>query len=162
MIKQSLYGGGLFVSKKLVILDGIPLDMFKTQIEGEERILFKFNMEQYEKLTEEIMNNEVGIPDDTLLICISYKPDKRGRFYKFISKEGQVKEFSPPDVSKAKNFIRQQADGLNLNEETVTSVLEKVGTDQFCLVSEIEKLRFWKARNPETPLDSTIVDQICF
>ena len=71
------------MSKKLIILEGVPLDSEQTN---------KLKADQYEKLTEEIMaRNE--IPDDTILICVSYKPDKRGRFYKYITKEGNVKEF---------------------------------------------------------------------
>ncbi|MDR2541080.1 MAG: hypothetical protein LBD11_04825 [Candidatus Peribacteria bacterium] len=53
----------------------------------------KLREEQYGKLSEEIMASSTGIPADTILICVAYKPDKRGRFYKRIVKEGQVKEF---------------------------------------------------------------------
>jgi hypothetical protein len=67
--------------------------MYKTKLGEKEVTLFKFKVEEYEKLTEEIMASSNGIPDDTILICVAYKPDKRGRFYKRIVKEGQTKEF---------------------------------------------------------------------
>jgi DNA polymerase III delta subunit len=82
-IKQNLYGGGLFVSKKLIVLFGLPLDSESTN---------KLKEEQYSKLAEDIVIAN-HIPEDTILICVSYKPDKRARFYKRITKSGQIKEF---------------------------------------------------------------------
>jgi DNA polymerase III delta subunit len=66
----------------LVILFGLPLDTEPTN---------KLKVDQFEKLSEDIIATPIA--DDTILICVSYKPDKRGRFYKWISKEGQIKEF---------------------------------------------------------------------
>jgi DNA polymerase III delta subunit len=83
IIKQNLYGGGFFSSKKLIFLFGLPIDTETTN---------KLKADQREKLSEELISAN-HILEDTIVICISYKPDKRGKFYKRISKEGQVKEF---------------------------------------------------------------------
>jgi DNA polymerase III delta subunit len=40
--------------------------------------------EEIEKLAEDIMS--YSLSKEVLLICVSYKPDKRGRFYKWIDK----------------------------------------------------------------------------
>ena len=85
----------------------------------------KLKTEHYEKLTEEIMNRN-EIPTDTIVICVSYKPDKRGRFYKYIIKEGTVKTFSPLEISGLKSFIKQQMEELDLTAETISAIITKV------------------------------------
>jgi len=114
-IRQSIFGGGLFVSKKLIIVHGIPQDT-----EGSN----KLKVDQYEQLTEALMRT--AIPEDTHLICVSYVPDKRGRFYKYISKEGQVKEFKPLTGSALLKFVKQLAPELQLGEESARALIQKV------------------------------------
>ena len=41
--------------------------------------------DEIEKLSDDIMNN--NLPGEVLLICVCYKPDKRGRFYKWFDKK---------------------------------------------------------------------------
>jgi DNA polymerase III delta subunit len=115
-IKQNLYGGGLFVTKKLIILEGVPLDNEQTN---------KLKEEQYGKLTEDIIATP-NIPNDTLLICVSYAPDKRGRFYKFLTKEGQIKEFKLLDKNGLRLFVKQQAEGIKMDDGAIKALIEKV------------------------------------
>jgi DNA polymerase III delta subunit len=116
-IRQSIFGGGLFVTKKLIIVEGIPQDNEASN---------KLKADQYEKVTEEIMHNAAVIPDDTILICVSYNPDKRGRFYKFIIKEGQVKEFKTLSGTALLSFVKQIAPELQLNDATLRAIVQKV------------------------------------
>jgi DNA polymerase III delta subunit len=74
-IKQTIFSGGFFVTNKLVILYWIPLDTEKSNA---------IKADEIEKLTEDIMN--YPLPSEVLLICVSYKPDKRWRFYKRFDK----------------------------------------------------------------------------
>lgn len=152
-IKQSLFGGGLFVTKKLLILSGLPLDNEQTN---------KLRAEQLESLTEELMGNSSGIPVDTILICVSYKPDKRGRFYKWISKEGQVKNFPLLDVRALRLFIKQEATDLKLSDAVIDALIRKVGIDQFRIVSELEKLYFYQQSYPEVQISESLIDEVCF
>lgn len=98
-------------------MQGIPVDTTSTN---------KLKEEQYSKLTEEIMAHSLGIPNDTILICISYTPDKRGRFYKRITKEGQVKEFRLLDKNGLRRFIKQQTEDLNLDPSALETLVKKV------------------------------------
>jgi DNA polymerase III delta subunit len=72
------------------------------------------------------MAHPLGIPNDTILICISYTPDKRGRFYKWITKEGQLKGFSPLDKNELKRFVKQQIEGLDIEHSALEALLKKV------------------------------------
>ena len=115
-IRQSIFGGGLFVTKKLIIIQGIPQDNETSN---------KLKVEQYEKLTDQIMGN-TSIPEDTILICVAYNPDKRGRFYKYLVKEAQIKEFNPLSGSALLGFVKQLAPELQLDEASLRALVQKV------------------------------------
>ena len=74
-IKQTIFSWWFFVTNKLIILYGIPLDTEKSNA---------IKAEEIERLAEDIVN--YPLPSEILLICVSYKPDKRSRFYKRFDK----------------------------------------------------------------------------
>jgi DNA polymerase III delta subunit len=110
------------VEKKLVILYGVPLDTEKSN---------SIKVEDIEKLTEDIMN--YPLPSEVILVCVSYKPDKRGRFYKWIDKLDKenpsqkiVKSFVPLKDYELSNFVVQQSKDLNLDSKVVETLIHKV------------------------------------
>ena len=156
-IKQTIFSGGFFVTNKLVILYGIPLDTEKSNA---------IKAEEIEKLAEDIMN--YSLPSEVLLICVSYKPDKRGRFYKRFDKLDKdnpsqkiIKSFVPLKDYELSNFVVQESKDLNLNSKVIETLIHKVWNDQFRLESEIDKLRYRKKYyNDETT--PKVVDEVCF
>ena len=156
-IKQTIFSWWFFVTNKLIILYGIPLDTEKSNA---------IKAEEIEKLAEDIMN--YPLPNEVLLICVSYKPDKRGRFYKRFDKldkdnpsQKMIKSFSPLKDYELSNFITQESKDLNLDSKVVETLLHKVWNDQFRLESEIDKLRYWKKYYGEE-ITSKVVDEVCF
>ena len=156
-IKQTIFSGGFFVTNKLIILYGIPLDTEKSNA---------IKAEEIEKLAEDIMN--YPLPSEVLLICISYKPDKRGRFYKRFDKldkdnpsQKMIKFFTPLKDYELSNFVTQESKDLNLDSKVVETLIHKVWNDQFRLESEIDKLRYWKKYYGEE-ITSKVVDEVCF
>lgn len=156
-IRQTIYSGWFFVTNKLVILYWIPLDTEKSNA---------IKAEELEKLSEDIMN--YPLPGEVLLICVSYKPDKRGRFYKWFDKLDKenpsqkiVKTFAPLKEYELSDFVKQETKDLNLNSEAVDALIHKVWNDQFRLESEIDKLRYWKHYYNEE-ITSNIIDEVCF
>ena len=156
-IKQTIFSWGFFVTSKLVILYGIPLDTEKSNA---------IKAEDIEKLAEDIMNYQ--LPSEVLLICVSYKPDKRGRFYKRFDKLNKdnpsqkiVKSFMLLKDFELSNFVAQKTKDLNLNSKVVQTLINKVWNDQFRLVSEIDKLRYRKNYYGEE-ITSKVVDDVCF
>lgn len=156
-IKQTIFSWWFFVTNKLIILYGIPLDTEKSNA---------IKAEEIEKLAEDIMN--YPLPSEVLLICVSYKPDKRGRFYKRfdnLDKDNPsnktIKSFAPLKDYELSNFVAQESKDLNLDSKVVKTLIHKVWNDQFRLESEIDKLRYWKKYYGEE-ITSKVVDEVCF
>ena len=156
-IKQTIFSGWFFVTNKLIILYGIPLDVEKSNV---------IKVEEIEKLVEDIMN--YSLPSEVHLVCVSYKPDKRGRFYKRFDKLDKenpsqkiVKSFAPLNDYELESFVTQQSRDLNLNSKIVQELIHKVWNDQFRLESEIDKLRYWRKYYNEE-ITPKVVDEVCF
>ena len=156
-IKQTIFSGGFFVTNKLIILYGIPLDTEKSNA---------IKADEIEKLAEDIMN--YPLPSEVLLICVSYKPDKRGRFYKRFDKLDKdnpsqkiIKSFAPLKDYELSNFVAQESKDLNLNPKVIETLIHKVWNDQFRLESEIDKLRYRK-KYYNDEITSKVVDEVCF
>ena len=156
-IKQTIFSGGFFVTNKLVILYGIPLDTEKSNA---------IKAEEIEKLTEDIMNFQ--LPNGVLLVCVSYKPDKRGRFYKRLDELDKknlsqkiVKSFVSLKDYELSNFVSQESRDLNLDSKVIQALIQKVWNDQFRLESEIDKLRYRKKYYNEEIIPK-VVDEVCF
>ena len=156
-IKQTIFSGWFFVTNKLIILYGIPLDTEKSNA---------IKAEEIDKLAEDIMN--YSLPGEVLLICVSYKPDKRGRFYKWFDKLDKdnpsqkiIKSFVPLKDYELSNFVLQESKDLNLNPKVIETLIHKVWNDQFRLESEIDKLRYRKKYYNEE-ITPKVVDEVCF
>ena len=156
-IKQTIFSGWFFVTNKLIILYGIPLDTEKSNA---------IKAEEIDKLAEDIMN--YSLPGEVLLICVSYKPDKRGRFYKWFDKLDKdnpsqkiIKSFVPLKDYELSNFVLQESKDLNLNSKVIETLIHKVWNDQFRLESEIDKLRYRKKYYNEE-ITPKVVDEVCF
>lgn len=156
-IKQTIFSGGFFVINKLIILYGIPLDTEKSNA---------IKAEEIEKLAEDIMN--YPLPSEVLLICVSYKPDKRGRFYKRFDKLDKdnpsqkiIKSFASLKDYELSNFVAQESKDLNLNSKVIETLIHKVWNDQFRLESEIDKLRYRK-KYYNDEITPKVIDEVCF
>ena len=156
-IKQTIFSGGFFVTNKLIILYGIPLDTEKSNA---------IKADEIEKLTEDIMNYQ--FPSEVLLICVSYKPDKRGRFYKRFDKldkdnpsQKLIKTFAPLSERELPDFVKENSKDLNLDSKVIQALIHKVWNDQFRLESEIDKLRYRK-KYYNDEITPKVVDEVCF
>ena len=149
-IKQTIFSGGFFVTNKLIILEWVPLDTDKWNA---------IKADDIEKIADDIMN--YPLPSEVLLVCISYKPDKRSRFYKRLDSNATVKPFPLLNERELPAFVSQEWKDLNLSSVVVDSLIKKVWNDQFRLASEIDKLRYWK-KYYEKEITPEIVDEVCF
>lgn len=154
MVKQAVYGGGLFVTKKMVILQGIPY-------EGTSKPSAELQ-DQVEKFVDDLIAKEGKIPEETLLVFVSTKPDKRLKFYKFLERNAVVKEFKQYKDSELKDFIISQLPGIYIPTDVVEYLLVKVGTDLYRLWFECEKLKIRCEEKKMTKIDHALVDKIVY
>ena len=154
MIKQAIYGGGLFVTKKMIIIQGIPYEgTMKPSAEQQVQI---------EKFADDLMAKEGKIPDDSMLVFVSSKPDKRLRLYKFLERNATVKSFDQYKDSQLKDFVISQLPGLYIPNEVVEYMLLKVGADLYRLRFECEKLKVRCEVKKMSKVDQVMVDKVTF
>lgn len=152
-IKQSLYAGGLFITKKMLILYGVPKDTLESNTLSADLI---------DQFFEDFQKNSALLTPDTLLILVSYKPDKRTRAYKWFLENVQLKEFPPYKEIQLKNFIKEQLAPLTLTDAEISHFLLKVGTDMFRLANECKKLKAWLASQGKIQVSIADIDYYCF
>ena len=118
LIKQAIYSSGLFTTKKLIIVNGIPLDA--TTKLGEEK------NGQLTTFIEAFIKAEGKIPDDSLLVFISSTPDKRLRLYKFLEKNASVKEFTQLKNNDLEEFVKKELSDCIIDHATIQYLITKV------------------------------------
>jgi DNA polymerase III delta subunit len=98
-LQSALMSGGMFATKKLVIIRGIPLDSTPHNKAKSSDIDRCFLL-----LESFIASNDA----ETIVVCISYKPDKRTKPYKWFATHAQLKEFPLLDEKQKIVYVQQQ------------------------------------------------------
>lgn len=144
----------MFVTQKLIIIKHIPIDAFQ-----------KIPVKQVEIFTDSFIKNQTHIPSDVIIVFISYKPDKRTKFYKFIEKNAtEHKEFplKKPNDAAYKTFVKQQTPSLQWDAETIEYMLAHVGSDFYRLESELSKLSLRAEIHSITTIKKDHIDMVVY
>lgn len=152
-INECIFGWWLFFSKKLIIINWIPLD---TDISN------KINNSVSEIFIEDFLKKKWVIPDEVLLIFISYKADKRWKMYKFLAENGNLKDFDNLKESDYKSFIKENLKNISSDSETTDYLLLKVWNNLYRLSSEVEKINLFCEKNKISKLTNEIIDNVVF
>lgn len=150
-VKQALYAWGLFVSKKMVIFEGIPKDLAQE---------WWLSADKIDKFIEDFQNNIKLLSPDTTILFLCYKPDKRTKTYKRLSENVTVKSFDNLKDSQLKQFVKDQVSPLIIWSNEITYFLDKVWTDMYRISNEIEKLKYWLKEG--TTITKEIIDEFVF
>ena len=150
---QSIFGGWLFSTKKLTIIQWIPLDNAKWNT---------FRVSDIEWFIENFIKKEWKIPEDNLLVFISNKPDKRSRFFKFLKSNAQIKEFNKLRDFEIKWFVRQQLWDIKITDWAYGLFVDKVWNNLYRLQSELEKLRLYCLSKSIDQIDENMVNDVVF
>jgi len=112
--------------KRLIIIKGLPLGTeSKVKIE-----------------TDSLEECLLDIPETSLVLFVSPKPDKRGRFYKFLNKEAQIEGFEVPKGIELKNWVQKKLaqQQKKISNSALDLLILYCAEDVTRLASEIEKL----------------------
>lgn len=119
-----LLGGTLFADKRMIIIKNL----------SENKPLW------------EVLPEWLGrVSDDTHVVFVEPKPDKRTKTYKDLKKYANVSEFgewSDRDVALAERWVVAEAEGLgfSLDKKCVQLIVDRVGLDQWQLYHALQKL----------------------
>lgn len=83
-----------------------------------------------------------SVNDTTDLIIVEPKLDKRSAYYKFLKKHTDLREYGELDINGLAAWLVRQAKGENgsISSNDARYLIERVGTNQQVLSSELEKL----------------------
>lgn len=85
------------------------------------------------------------LSEDTELILIEPKPDKRTKTYKLLQKNANLTEYKPlgeRDFSQAEMWLKSEAKKINVELELAAAkeLVARLGVEQWTLINELEKL----------------------
>lgn len=151
-IQNAVFGWGMFASKKLVIIYGIPKDNTPSN---------KTSASKSGPLEAYLMEHREQIPTETILILVSYKPDKRTKTYKFFSKHAECKECKPLKQAQCITFVEQTLATL-ITKEQATYIVNLVWTTMYNLAHECEKLKLYAHYHTLEKLSNEQIQQIVY
>lgn len=134
-ILSRIFSGSLFSSKKLIFIYWMPKD---TDWDN------KLSESHIKSFEEKILPVIEKIPQDTVLVFVSYKPDKRTSWFKTLSTKTQSKSFAPLKDKQLLEYIVQKVPHL---EPTIAQeILSHVWSDLSTLENELNKIKHYLAR----------------
>ena len=94
------------------------------------------------------------VNDDSHIVLVEAKPDKRTRTYKQLKAEADLREFAPwkeGDLRTADQWVKVEAvrRGMTLDASSVTALVGQTGAEQWQLHYALEKLAVLDAVTPE-------------
>ena len=150
--KQSIYGWGLFSTKTLTVIDGLPTWTDR----------FGFTVSQVENFIDEFLQKKWEIPAENLLVFANSKPDKRSRLYKFLKDNANIKEFKTMDNAWLKVYIKQELWNLKISDSVLQKFIQKVWVELYRINSEIDKLKYYCEYNSLSEITENLVDEVVF
>ena len=92
-----------------------------------------------EKVEDFLQQHIEQLPSENVVVFISYKPDKRTKFYKFLVKNPlvQVKEFK---LLNSKQLLKYLVENYPISSNDAQYLVERVGTNLYMLHNELMKI----------------------
>lgn len=94
------------------------------------------------------------VSDETHLVLVEPKPDKRTKTFKDLKKHVNVREFAPwteRDLGKAEVWVAAEAKrlGADLDKKSIRVLVDRIGPDQWTLHQALNKLAVMEQVNQE-------------
>lgn len=153
-IKQAIYSSWLFTTKKLIIVNWLPLDTTTK--------LWEEKSDQLTAFVDALIKADGKIPDDSLLVFVSSTPDKRLKLYKFLEKNASVKEFNQLKSGDLESFVKNELSDCIIDHSMIQYFLTKVGSDLYRVWFECDKLKTRTKIKQDKKIDEAMIDMIVF
>lgn len=124
-VYQFMQGVSLFTTKRLLVVRGLS-----------------DNKDAWDELASQLSHDN----DDTHLVLVEPKPDKRTKTYKELQKHARRIEclpFSERDTARVATWLEQVAKERNvlITKEAASMLVQRVGVDQYMLLHELDRLQ---------------------
>lgn len=98
------------------------------------------------------------VPEDVTLVITDNKPDKRTSWYKLINKIGKIQEFFELSDYQAVTWVEQYVKNKKgrINHKLANFLVERVGTNQWSLSNEIDKLLTFDSNVTEETIEQLV------
>lgn len=151
-IVDNTFSWGLFVSKKLVIIFGVPWDKVS------DNKISASKLEQFEKWFIQRIDY---LSPDTIVVFVSYDPDKRLKLFKALGDIAQVKTFNTPNAPGLKKFVTTLL-GDTVSSDDMDYLISIIGNDMFRLAHEADKLSTYAKYHSLQKIDKSLIDTIVY
>ena len=150
-VVSCLQGGWLFSSSKLVVIYGIPQDTLSWN---------KFNMTTIDAVVDVFKAWTVEKIDGLVVVCVSYKPDKRLIAYKRFKKEATIKEFESLKEGALIKYVEEIAGDI-MNHRVIEYFVWLTGNNLYHIHHELEKIRGYCALE-QCVVTGSLLDMIVY
>lgn len=149
-ILTSITSAPFLAEKRLVVVKWLP---YSSEIKERE----KFSDNELENFLATLET----IQEDTILVFVSPKSDKRTKIFKWIQKIAKKEEFSHPDkkISEwVKNFCDRKK--INISEKNISFLLWFTWKNLYNIVNELKKLKNFSLWNEisQSDIEKNILD----
>lgn len=151
-IIDTIFSGGLFVTKKLVIVFGAPGDKVSDN---------KISASKLEQFEQGFYSRLDYLSADTVVVFVSYDPDKRLKLFKALSETAQVKEFKTPNAPWLKKFLAQRLGDI-VSDADVDYMQWQIWDDMFRLAQEADKVVTYAKYHGLAMVDQKTIDAIIY
>ena len=117
---------GFFDSKKLIIIDSVPLSYSEKN----------WDLKSKQDFIESILEN---IPEENIVVFSSINPGQSSKFYKILKQIAEVKEFNSKSINDLKLILQKRFwDSISYN--WINSIIKYKWANLTKIISELEKL----------------------
>lgn len=159
-IQSCILAWWFFSQKSLTIIYGIPRDNTTTN---------KIAASEAEWLESLLINNRETIPEDNIVILVSYKPDKRTKSWKFFSNHATIKDFSPKKGKDLTLFVLDKCSiGVQdkrvslISNQQAAYIVAHVGNNLYNLHHECDKVVHYCMYHKLTSIETSVLDTLLY
>jgi DNA polymerase-3 subunit delta len=142
---ESVNGKAEKIEAEELRISGLPDILIGVSLFSQKRLVIMRGLSDNKSVWTALADWIPKISDDTNLVLIEPKPDKRTATYKLLKEKGKIHEFQPwtdRDVVVAEKWVEIEAknQGVRLDKKCVQFLVQWVGVDQWMLFHALEKL----------------------
>lgn len=128
-----------------ITIADIPDLLMGQTLFSEKRMVVLKRLSENSTLWQKLEEWHKRISNDTTLVLVEDKPDKRTTTWKFLQKSADVREFTPWTSKQAPLatewvLVRAKRAGLSMKDAEARYLVERMGVEQYGLADAIEKL----------------------